>query len=430
MLAGAQVMLASSNGIVPLLLLLLIGALAPMLRIIKSQTYRDLSNLLFRWTFPLTMAYTIGQLTVDVNDVLLILAYTIASILVLPLCVVATRFVDTKDNFIPALAQLWSASTLNNTIVVGLPIASSVYGVANADKFCYLQVISTCVLMPCYYFLWELHKVRHQEKHLVANELIGVVHKTESHAALLSSTLAADHANIASVALADVTEPSTMSAAKDEQGHVEHLDPSVTDQHPSPSDPPSPSSISMKAIIATTLKNTFQIPVVVGTIVAIIYLLFSSFVYHPLRRLPTMIDKTLIMTASLTSPMGALMLGCFISYIIEAKRKSANTDRREMRKSIGNDLLRFAIITIIKQVIVPFIFLGVCYGFNIDAIPVMVSTLSASSCTAIFSFAMSDQYSYHTLSVGLAATLQIILMFAVVPMLYYTGAAVYGDLNI
>lgn len=429
-------MLAACNGIIPLILVITTGGVAPCANVIEALDYKKLSKLVFGWTFPITMFYSLGRLTFTIEDVLVIVAYIVACLIDLPICMAFALFLDTRENFVGAVAHLWSSSSISNCIVVGIPIVAAMYGEENALKYCYLQAIAWGILLPLYYFMWELYRSQKEARAHKASASVVPPHERKrlsvSEETAISSAMEGTAVSLKSIsapAMGEFVHSSMSTLAHDALDS--HLNRTIQINSHSPSknkpEPDAPKQLGICNLILHTLNSTFRIPMVIGIIITIIYILIATFGYNPLRQLPAMIATWLKLLASLTTPLGALLLGAFITSMIDEQVANYKAGNMPSCKYWGMEMLRFTLISILKLFVMPLLFIGVARGFRISPYIIQINTIVSSSSTAVFCVAMADRYNYYKVSVGLSANVQILLMFACVPILYYICYAIFGD---
>lgn len=153
---GIQLFLATLNGIIPLILLVAVGAIAAGSKVFPPEKNGLISGIIFKCTFPISIVYTLGIIDMNINDIYIVVCFFIMLFILLPVSLVLGLMLDKRENLIAATAHMWSGTTLTNSVAIGQPLLAALFNEAIATKYAFLQTIGWGLGIAFYFFTYEL----------------------------------------------------------------------------------------------------------------------------------------------------------------------------------------------------------------------------------------------------------------------------------
>ncbi|CAL6100158.1 Auxin_efflux carrier [Hexamita inflata] len=152
------------NGILPVTFYVLVGYFLAHANVFPRDKYQVLLTLTFNVFFPISTIYSLGRKEILSEDFLIIIAYYIASLCTMLICMLITPLLFKTDRRF-GFAHTCSCTLMQNLIVTGLPIAQGFYDPAEAEKYAFItsfaQFTST---IPICFFLFEYAKLREKSE--------------------------------------------------------------------------------------------------------------------------------------------------------------------------------------------------------------------------------------------------------------------------
>lgn len=592
-LPAGDLFLATLNGVMPVLLLLATGIAIGFLKLYPPQDYPKLSSLIFRFTFPAAMVYTIGKMNIGRDELLVIAAHFASIFLALPISYAIGYKLDRPARSIASVVHTWSGSTFSNSVVIGVPIINSMFG-EDVIYFCSIHIIATGTSLAFFYFCYELDKERNAQlaasgdgaedaegkgaervetvEVADAAETGGTAVGAERQAGQTSQRIVVARAgshrpsidgffgpkferpgyrfscsqdgNVASVdaemdlvplpvhlprsrrgtitgqrpSRISIEEPAGRARASSlppgrllpkpgasdgadvsmvpveasaggepraaksrlsiEGGRTstprEHSreggaagggfadDPEALETpagaagvvagadgaggsgfdsglgsgpdaaSPAPAIPAisaakaRPKKVSVCHLVGRALLNTIKVPVVISIFLGVIYNLIATFAYPPMKTFPPMLNTFLVMLSNITGPIGTIMLGLFLVFLIQTQIQMKRDGVPMPGKEWGHEFLRFSIITLMRQLGTPLLLLGLLYAFRVDPHKILVNSIINAMPAGTLAMTLSDTYKYHNISMGLACIVQVVFLIFIIPIVYYICLAILG----
>lgn len=422
-LSFGELMSGALSGILPVVLLVGAGAIIPAVKLFKASEFRYFSAIVFKFTFPISIIYTLGaKVTIVYEDLLIIAAYFAMILAMLFLCMLLALCLDKRENFIASTVHMWCGSTLSNCVAMGVPIIAGIFG-SKYERYCFIHMYPWGSCLVFYYFMYELWTTIQQQKKLLQ--------QTESAPVLTNNQCNGIRKG------AEDTEDSQIPRAQlptqCQSGDMGINSAQMDTTIPTTSRQSLPSSaktgkagkvkINYRKVICISMRNTFKVPIIICLIVTLVYLLVGS--YAPqVKTLPTPLRLFFINLGNTTTPVANLMMGMYayrkVEECIERYQKDKAMGRlNEYSRYMWTETLRFCIMTFLRQFVSPLIMMGIMFAMGLEQEIIAINTILAATPTGIFCFVMCDTYNYSGLSTGAAAIIQCLTMFLAVPTLYY-----------
>lgn len=453
MFTTKELFLACLNGVVPLILLMIVGVIVAVTKVYPAEKFGILSGLIFKATFPLSMVYFIGIIVIDKSDILIIVCYFLTVCLFFFICLITSFFLDTMENIPASIGHMWVTTTMANSVGVGRPMLLALFTPDVANKYSFLQIIGWGPGIAFYYFCFELWRTRKQAIEEAETPLSSPESTmfTSSHIELKdvkqNGMLETSHLQVEQgqneesngpmLELRQVTPENEITGTPARRRSMKSMT-IITDKNASKvvSKPTLPSiqlkrSAKKKAarkqvvkvhyglIIGRALLNTIKIPMVIAFILGIIYNLIATYLWGTLRALPEMIQVFFDYCNMLTAPGLALMMGLFTVFITQNEIKLKKEHKSMNKHEWGMEVLRFILMTVLGQLIKPLIFLGLMIAFHIPPEIILPNVLCSSVPPAVFAYPLAVEYKYHPISPALTVDFNLLTLMIFIPILYY-----------
>ena len=427
MLSFGELMDGALSGILPVVLLVALGAFIPAVKLFKASEFRYFSALVFKFTFPISLVYTLGaKVTIVHEDLLIIAAYFVMIVAIFFLSMLLALFLDKRENFIASTVHMWCGSTLSNCVAMGVPIIAGIFG-SEYERYCFIHMYPWGSCLVFYYFMYELWTTIQQQKKLLQHVEEPPLVENQSN----SRERGADDTE-------DSHIPQVQFSAQNQNDmSLDNVQTNAT--VPSASGrPPLPKTTSVakapkleinyRKVVCISLRNTFKVPIILCLIITLVYLMVGA--YAPqVKNLPTPLRLFFVNLGNTTTPVANIMMGMYAYRKVEECIEKYRADKawgrlKEYKKYMWVETIRFCIMTLLRQFISPLIMMGVMFGMKLDKEIITINTILAATPTGVFCFVMCDTYNYNGLSTGAAAVIQCLTMFLTVPTLYYICEAI------
>ncbi|CAL6026145.1 Membrane_transport family protein [Hexamita inflata] len=148
------------NGILPVIFYVLVGYFLAHANVFPRDKYQVLLTLTFNVFFPISTIYSLGRKEILSEDFLIIIAYYIASLCTMLICMLITPLLFKTDRRF-GFAHTCSCTLMQNLIVTGLPIVQGFYDPIEAEKYSFITVFAQFTsTIPICFFLFEYAKLR------------------------------------------------------------------------------------------------------------------------------------------------------------------------------------------------------------------------------------------------------------------------------
>ncbi|EFO64638.1 Hypothetical protein GLP15_3672 [Giardia lamblia P15] len=434
MLSFGELMSGALSGILPVVLLVVAGALIPPTKLFKASDFRYFSALVFKFTFPISLIYTLGaRVTIVHEDLLIIAAYFATILITFFLCMFLALFLDKRENFIASTVHMWCGSTLSNCVAMGVPIIAGLFG-SKYERYCFIHMYPWGACLVFYYFMYELWTTIQQQKKLhPPTQDTPLRGSGQSH----SRDKGFDDSDGSSIPQVQ----SSMQCQSDmclDNVQIDATIPPTLGQVPlSMNQEASVAKAKVRApklninyrkVVCISMRNTFKVPIILCLLITLVYLIAGS--YAPqIKTLPTPIRLFFVNLGNTTTPVANIMMGMYGYRKVEECIEKYRTDKaqgclKEYSRYMWTETLRFCIMTLLRQFIFPLIMMEIMFGMKLNKELIAINTILAATPTGVFCFVMCDTYHYNGLSTGAAAIIQCLTMFLAVPALYYICMAI------
>ncbi|TNJ29784.1 Membrane transport protein [Giardia muris] len=427
-----QILLATFEGTFPVLVLLLLGMLMTWPKILLPADFRKLSALVFRWTFPIATVYLLGRIEMTADEGKILGAFFGMIVIDFVICLCIAPLMDrNKRNFLAATVSMWCGTTLTNCVAVGQPIIESIFDAEDAKKYCYLHILPWGVCLIFYHFMYELWvaltAADNEEAAEAATSAIPMEPVTQPIGDGTSNAIALASERGMSTAL--TVEHALNPSSKTTQGFVNEQvsNASASDTKNSTRK----SKIPYGKIICASAIKTMKVPLIIGVLVGLVYMGIATAV-PKMRTPPKFILNFFTLIGSITTPVANVMMGLYTMFKIYEIRDEhhAARDNGELsafNKHIWLEIMRFSVMTLLRQLITPVIMMFLMHAMKLDAKTIVINTITAATPTGILCFVLSDYYKYGGVNTWMAAVFQMVTMLIVVPTMYYICVAYAGE---
>lgn len=433
-LSFGELMSGSLSGILPVVLLVGAGAVIPAVKLFKASEFRYFSAIVFKFTFPISIIYTLGaKVTIVYEDLLIIAAYFAMILIMLFLCMLLAFCLDNRENFIASTVHMWCGSTLSNCVAMGVPIIVGIFG-SKYERYCFIHMYPWGSCLVFYYFMYELWTTIQQQKKLLQQKEAAPLSIDNKHDSNAKAPEDIEDSHTSRTQLPTLTTPGQASDMRIDTAQIDTTIPTTSIQSSSypkkeaATTKPGKVEINYRKVICISMRNTFKVPIIMCLIITLIYLLVGS--YAPqVKNLPTPLRLFFVNLGNTTTPVANLMMGMYAYRKVEECIEKYQKDKaagqlKKYSKYMWTETLRFCIMTLLRQFISPLIMMGIMVFMKLNQELIAINTILAATPTGIFCFVMCDTYNYSGLSTGAAAIIQCLTMFLAVPTLYYICMAI------
>eukprot|EP00702_Spironucleus_salmonicida_P005041 EST46332.1 Auxin efflux carrier [Spironucleus salmonicida] len=135
-----KLFLTALDSSAPVLILIALGAFFTTINLVPGKHYKSLNNITFKFAITISAIYTIGRQDLSKNDMKVVLALILITIVGLA-AVVPLAFLYRPQERYHAYASISAIVLLNNSVFSGLPVFGGIYGPDIAARFAYLQML-------------------------------------------------------------------------------------------------------------------------------------------------------------------------------------------------------------------------------------------------------------------------------------------------